>query len=155
MEFKLTSPAFHHGSQIPSKYTCDGENVSPPIRIDKIHSDFLAISIDDWVGPSKRVCHWLIWNIPALDLIPENISGDPVISQPFAAVQGRNDLGKVGYSGPCPLQGEVHSYYFNVYGLDAPLDLTPGATREELEKAMEGHVVGQAVLMGTYQKKGN
>ena len=152
MENLIVTTDFDKGD-FPKKYTCDGENVSPPIRIDKIHSAFFAISIDDWVGPSKRVCHWLIWNIAARDLIPENIPGDPVISQPFAAVQGRNDMGKVGYSGPCPMKGEVHSYYFNVYGLDAPLDLRPGATRDELDTAMEGHMVqygGQAI--STYQR---
>jgi Raf kinase inhibitor-like YbhB/YbcL family protein len=137
----------------PKKYTCDGENVSPAIRIDRIHSEYLAITIEDWIGPSEKRCHWLIWNIKARDTIPENIPKDPVITLPFDAVQGTNDLGKIGYSGPCPPKGEMHSYYFNVYGSDTKLEAKPGATREELETAMKGHVSyygGQAIA--TYQR---
>ncbi|RPI38524.1 MAG: YbhB/YbcL family Raf kinase inhibitor-like protein, partial [Methanoregulaceae archaeon] len=79
----------------PKKYTCDGENVSPPVRIDRIHSDYFAVTIDDWIGPSKRVCHWLIWNIKARDSIPENIPGEEVITQTFKTVQGKNDMGRI------------------------------------------------------------
>jgi len=137
----------------PKRCTCDGENISPAIRIDRIHAEFLAITIEDRIGLSEKICHWLIWNIKARDTLPENIPKDPIITQPFDAVQGTNDLGTIGYSGPCPPKGEVHTYYFNVYGLDAPLDARPGATREELEKAMAGHTVqygGQSLAM--YQR---
>ncbi len=137
----------------PKKHTCDGDDISPAIRIANIKSPFLAIAVDDWTGPETRVCHWLMWNIIAREAIPEMIPASPVLVQPFDAVQGRNDLGKIGYSGPCPPKGEVHSYYFNVYGLDAELNLKPGATRDDLEKAMEGHMIqygGQAIA--TYQR---
>ncbi len=137
----------------PKRYTCDGENISPAIGIGRIHSDYLAIIIEDRIGPSRMFCHWLIWNIRARDSLPENIPKDPVITRPFDAVQGKNDFGKVGYGGPCPPKGEVHTYYFNVYGLDALLDTRPGSTRVELENAMKGHMVqygGQAIA--TYQR---
>jgi len=137
----------------PKRFTCDGENISPAIRIDRIHSEYLAIIIEDSVGPAEKICHWLIWNIKARDTIPENIPKDPVITEPIEAVQGKNDLGKIGYSGPCPPKGEVHTYYFNVYGLDAKLDVLPGSTREDLEKAMAGHMIqygGQSIA--TYQR---
>jgi len=139
--------------EFPKKYTCDGENISPPIHIERIDSPFLAIIIEDSVGPAEKICHWLIWNIKARDTIPENIPKDPVITEPIEAVQGKNDLGKIGYSGPCPPKGEVHTYYFNVYGLDAKLDVLPGSTREDLEKAMAGHMIqygGQSIA--TYQR---
>ena len=147
MENLIISIDFDKG-EFPKRYTCDGENISPAIRIERIHSQFLAITIEDWVGPSEKICQWLIWNIKARDAIPENIPGDPVITEPFEAVQGKNDLGKIGYSGPCPPKGEVHTYYFNVYGLDAKLDAPPGSTRADLEKAMAGHLVqygGQSI----------
>ncbi len=137
----------------PKKYTCDGDDISPAIRIGNARSEFLAITVEDWTGPESRVCHWLVWNIASRDTIPEGMPHGQVLTEPFEAVQGKNDLGKIGYSGPCPPKGEVHSYYFNVYGLDAKLDLPPGATREELEKAMEGHMLqygGQAIA--TYQR---
>jgi Raf kinase inhibitor-like YbhB/YbcL family protein len=139
--------------EFPKKFTCDGDNISPAIRIGRIHSEYLAITIEDRIGPSKKTCHWLIWNIKARDSIPENIPKDLVISQPVEAVQGKNDLGKIGYSGPCPPKGEVHTYFFNVYGLDAKLDVKPGSSREELEEAMKGHMVqygGQSIA--TYQR---
>jgi hypothetical protein len=147
MENLIISIDFDKGT-FPKKYTCDGENISPAIHIDRIHSEYLAITIEDRVGPSENLCHWLIWNIKARDTIPENIPRDPVITLPFDAVQGTNDLGKIGYSGPCPPKGEVHTYYFNVYGFDEKLSALPGATRAELGKAMEGYVLyygGQAI----------
>jgi Raf kinase inhibitor-like YbhB/YbcL family protein len=137
----------------PKMYTCDGENVSPGIRIDRIHSDYLAIIVEDIIGPDTLYNHWLIWDIPAQGVIPENISRDPVITVPFEAVQGKNDFGKIGYSGPCPPPGQLHTYYFNVYGLDAKLDIKPGSNRTLLDKAMAGHMVqygGQAIA--TYQR---
>jgi len=152
VENLIISVDFDKG-EFPKKYTCDGENVSPPIYIERIGSQFLAITIEDRIGLSEKICHWLIWNIKGRDTIPENIPGDPVITEPIEAVQGKNDLGKIGYSGPCPPKGEVHTYYFNVYGLDAKLDARPGSTREDLEKAMAGHMIqygGQSIA--TYQR---
>jgi hypothetical protein len=137
----------------PKRHTCDGENFSPEIRIDRIHSEYLAITVEDRIGPSEMFCHWSIWNIKARDIIPENIPPDPVLTRPFDAVQGKNDFRKIGYGGPCPPKGEIHTYYFNVYGLDAKLDAKPGSTRAELEKSMKAHMVqygGQAIA--TYER---
>ena len=133
----------------PVQHTCDGANISPVIHIDRIHAPYLAIIVEDQIGPDYIFNHWLIWNIPARPEIPADIPRDPVLTKPFSAVQGKNDAGTIGYTGPCPpKKGEVHTYYFNVYGLDAELAVRPGATREQLGKAMEGHMVqygGQAI----------
>jgi len=141
-------------NMFPRQYTCDGEDISPAIHIDRIHSEYLAIIVEDRIGPDHMFNHWLIWNIPARQEIPENIPKDPVITRPFPAVQGKNDTGATGYSGPCPPGKEIHTYFFNVYGLDSLLDLEPGADRKMLEHAMEGHMVqygGQAIA--NYQRR--
>lgn len=137
----------------PRKHTCDGEDISPVIDIDRIHSPYLAIIIDDRIGPSERFTHWLIWDFESRPTIPEKIPRAAVITEPFTAVQGTNDFGTTGYRGPCPPKGEVHTYYFNVYGLDAILGIPPGSKRDVLEKAMEGHMGqygGQAIA--TYSR---
>jgi len=140
-------------SSIPQRYTCDGENISPPVHIDRIHSEYLAITITDQIGPETLFCHWLIWDIPARPEIPENIPKIKVVSGELTAVQGRNNFGTIGYAGPCPPRGEVHTYYFNVYGLDSRLEAPPGSSLAVLEKAMYGHMVqygGQAIA--NYQR---
>jgi Raf kinase inhibitor-like YbhB/YbcL family protein len=138
----------------PQRHTCDGDNVSPAIHIDRIQSQFLAVILEDRIGPDTMFCHWLIWNIEARKEIPENIPKDPVINYPFTAVQGMNDTGTTGYTGPCPPGNEIHTYFFNVYGLNSKLDVKPGANREMLEVAMKGHMVqygGQAIA--TYKRR--
>ncbi|HVP95395.1 MAG TPA: YbhB/YbcL family Raf kinase inhibitor-like protein [Methanoregulaceae archaeon] len=140
-------------SKFPNKHTCDGEDISPLIRLDRIHSKYLAIVLDDIIGPSEIFTHWLIWNFEARDSIPENVPKQAEIAEPFKAIQGTNDFGTIGYRGPCPPPGEGHSYYFNVYGFDIPLDIAPGAKRTILMKAMEGRMVqygGQAIAV--YQR---
>jgi Raf kinase inhibitor-like YbhB/YbcL family protein len=137
----------------PKKHTCDGEDLSPLIHIDRIHSPYLAIIVDDWIGPSKRFTHWLMWDFESRPVIPENIPRAALITLPFTAVQGTNDFGSTGYRGPCPPQGKVHTYYFNVYGLDAILGIPAGSGRDVLENAMNGHMVqygGQAIA--TYSR---
>jgi Raf kinase inhibitor-like YbhB/YbcL family protein len=137
-------------SACPKKHTCDGEDISPLIRIDRIHAKYLAIVIDDRIGPSDLFTHWLIWNIEPRGIIPENIPRKAVLTEPFTAVQGTNDFGTIGYRGPCPPRGETHTYYFNVYGLDALLEVPPGADRDALQEAMKGHMVqygGQAIAV--------
>jgi len=137
----------------PRKYTCDGEDISPLIHIDRVHSPYLAVIIDDWVGPSERFTHWIMWDINSRASIPENIPKAETIANPFPAVQGTNDFGTIGYRGPCPPSGEIHTYYINVYGLDAKLDLPPGSKRDALDEAMKGHMKqygGQAIA--TYNR---
>jgi hypothetical protein len=132
----------------PRRHTCDGENISPEIFIERIHSPILAIILEDWTGTDERFCQWLIWNIVARENIPENIPKEPVVTHPIAAVQGTNDFHTIGYYGPCPQKGDTHTYYFNVYGLDGLLNIKPGSNVETLRAAMEGHAVqygGQAI----------
>lgn len=103
----------------PRKYTCDGENVSPPIRLSGVLSPYLAVLVEDPVGPDRWFTHWIIWNIPAGELIPEHVPHGPVITLPVTAVQGRNDFGKTGYGGPCPPPGGDACQHFQ--GLRARL----------------------------------
>lgn len=122
----------------PKKHTCDGEDISPEIRISRLEAPYYAIILTD---PGARVDHWLIWNIRTTNVIPEGIPRQPEVSSPIEARQGRNDLGTIGYSGPCLPEGAAHEYYFNLYGIDAPLDLPPGASGGDLKKALKGHTV--------------
>jgi Raf kinase inhibitor-like YbhB/YbcL family protein len=136
----------------PKKYTCDGENISPEIRIERIESPYLAIILEDRIG-MEMVCQWIIWNIPARGIVPENIPKKPLITIPFEAVQGTNDFHSIGYYGPCPRPGEAHTYFFNVYGLDGTLDLQPGSDVRALRKEMAGRILqygGQAIA--TYKR---
>lgn len=144
--FSLQSPAFVHEQQIPAKYTCQGEDISPPLKINGIpsHTKTLVLIVDDPDAPMGTWDHWVVWNIPPVDDIPEN-------SLPEEAVQGKNSWGKNTYGGPCPPSG-THRYYFKLYALDDTLNLTPNTTKTDLEGVMEGHVIGETFLMGTYKK---
>jgi Raf kinase inhibitor-like YbhB/YbcL family protein len=106
--------------------------------------------VDDTDAPSGAFVHWIIWNIPPLEEVPEGIPRVPSLTSPFKASQGRNDFGKVGYNGPCPPPGRPHRYHFRVYGLGKMLDLQPGASRQALERAMQGHIVQQGEAVATY-----
>jgi Raf kinase inhibitor-like YbhB/YbcL family protein len=143
----ITSPAFQQGGNIPSRFTCDGGNTSPPLQITGVPSEAktLVIIADDPDAPVGLFTHWLVWNIP---------SQTSVIAEGSAAkgVHGTNDFGKAGYGGPCPPSG-THRYYFRVFALDRELALAPGAKRRQLEAAMKGHVIAQGELMGRYARK--
>ena len=147
MEFKLTSPAFHHGSQIPSKYTCDGENINPHLVIHGAPEGTrsLALLMEDPDAPSGLWVHWVVWDIP-----PETkeIREHMV---PFGSWEGGNSWGEKGYGGPCPPPG-THRYFFRLYALDNRLKLPDESTKEELETAMAGHILATAELMGTYAR---
>jgi Raf kinase inhibitor-like YbhB/YbcL family protein len=144
---KITSSAFQEGGNIPSKFTCDGSDTSPPLQITGVPSEAksLVLIADDPDAPSGLFTHWLIWNIP-----PQTNS----ISEGSApkGVPGTNDFGKSGYKGPCPPPG-THRYSFKIYALDRELDLRGGAKRSQLDAAMKGHVVAQGVLVGRYARK--
>ena len=146
-KMKITSSAFQEGSNIPSKFTCDGSDTSPPLQITGVPSEAksLVLIADDPDAPSGLFTHWLIWNIP-----PQTNS----ISEGSApkGVPGTNDFGKSGYKGPCPPPG-THRYSFKIYALDRELDLRGGAKRSQLDAAMKGHVVAQGVLVGRYARK--
>ena len=144
---KITSSAFQEGGNIPSKFTCDGSDTSPPLQITGVPSEAksLVLIADDPDAPGGLFTHWLIWNIP-----PQTNS----ISEGSApkGVHGTNDFGKSGYKGPCPPPG-IHRYSFKIYALDRELDLRGGAKRSQLDAAMKGHVVAQGVLVGRYARK--
>src|SRR5262245_8393703 len=144
---KISSSAFQHGGNIPSKFTCDESDTSPPLQITGIPSNAktLVLIADDPDAPSGLFTHWLVWNIP-----PQTSS----IAEGSApkGVQGANDFGKPGYRGPCPPPG-VHRYSFKIFALDRELDLRSGAKRSQVDAAMKGHVIGQGELVGRYARK--
>ena len=146
-KMKITSSAFQEGGNIPSKFTCDGSDTSPPLQITGVPSEAksLVLIADDPDAPSGLFTHWLVWNIP-----PQTNS----ISEGSApkGVHGTNDFGKPGYKGPCPPPG-THRYSFKVFALDRKLDLRAGAKRSQVDAAMKGHVIAQGELVGRYARK--
>jgi Raf kinase inhibitor-like YbhB/YbcL family protein len=146
-KMKITSPAFQEGANIPSKFSCDGADTSPPLQIADIPSGAksLALIVDDPDAPSGLFTHWTVWNIPP----QTSVVGEGSAPK---GVQGTNDFGKSGYGGPCPPSG-THRYYFQIFALDRELDLPFGAKRGQLDAAMKGHVVAQGELMGRYARK--
>lgn len=153
MGLELMSPAFTSGSTIPTKYTCGGENVSPPLSWAGAppETKSLALIFDDPDAPRGTFSHWVLYGIPP---DTRELSEDYATSAKAQrrAVAGRNDLGRDGYGGPCPPRGETHRYYFRLYALDAPLDLSAGATRAQVLDRMRAHVLAQAELMGRYKR---
>jgi Raf kinase inhibitor-like YbhB/YbcL family protein len=156
MTFKLISPAFGHNGSIPSQYTCDGDDLSPPLAWSDVPSDTqsLVLIMDDPDSPDpakpQRVfVHWVVYNISAMTRkLPLN-AARPLL--PGKAQHGTNDWGKDTYGGPCPSIGR-HRYFFKLYALDTPLQGLKNPTKAQLEQAMEGHLVGHAELVGTYEK---
>jgi len=144
---KITSSAFHEGGNVPSKFTCEGSDTSPPLQITGVPSgaQSLVLIADDPDAPSGVFTHWLIWNIsPKTNSISEGNAPK--------GVHGTNDFGKSGYKGPCPPSG-MHKYSFKVFALDRELDLRGGAKRTQLDAAMKGHVIAQGELVGRYARK--
>lgn len=142
----LSSPAFKHNEHLPKKYTCDGENISPPLTIEQIPegTKSLSLIVDDPDAPMGTWVHWVIWNIPPQFYeIPEG-------SPPPSSLQGTNNFENEHYSGPCPPPGPDHRYFFKVYALDTILELEKGARKPVIEKAMEGHILDQNELIGLY-----
>ncbi len=152
-KFTIKSTAFHEGEMIPSKYTCEGQDVSVPLEWQSAPSTAksLALIADDPDAPAGTWVHWVIFNMPpAAAGLPENVPPKESLSN--GALQGKNDFGNYGYGGPCP-PGGTHRYYFKLYALDSMLKLSAGITKAELLKAMEGHIVAQAQIMGRYSRK--
>ena len=144
---KIASSAFENKQMIPSKYTCDGENINPPLQITEVPSNTqsLVLIVDDPDAPSGDWVHWLVWNInPETKLITENES-------PQGAIQGTNDFGKQNYGGPCPPSG-IHHYQFKIYALDTTLNLPSSSRKKDLEKAMANHILDKDMLIGLYQR---
>ncbi|MEB3182529.1 MAG: YbhB/YbcL family Raf kinase inhibitor-like protein [Nostocaceae cyanobacterium] len=150
---KLESTAFKSDSLIPSKYTCDGEDISPALSWSEPPSGTksLALIVDDPDAPGKTFVHWVLYDIPATARsLPENVAA--VNNLPNGTLQGKNDFGKLGYGGPCP-PGGTHRYFFKLYALDKKLDLESGATKAQVLVTMDGHILASAELMGGYQRQ--
>ncbi len=142
---KVSSSAFASNGSIPGKYTCDGQNINPPLEFEGIpeEAESLVLIVDDPDAPTKTFTHWIVWNIePVAKIEEDSIPG----------VEGLNDFKKIGYGGPCPPSG-THRYFFRVYALDKNLDLKAGAGRKNLENEMIGHIIAEGELMGKYRKK--
>jgi len=144
--FNIFSSAFENGQNIPSKYTCDGEDMSPPLHIEGVPSEAksLALIMDDPDAPSGMWVHWVRWNIP-IETVDIGEGAEPM------GIPGNGSGGNTYYKGPCPPDG-THRYFFKLYALDAELSLHEGATKDELLMAMEGHVIDDAELMGLYSR---
>lgn len=147
VELEVTSSAFSEGEAIPRKYTCDGDDVSPPLAWsgapDGVAS--YALIMDDPDAPAGTWVHWVLFDLPPQTTqLAENAPSS-------AGVQGNSSWNRTGYGGPCPPGGE-HRYFFKLYALDTTLGLDAGATKEEVLQAMEGHVAAQGQLMGTYRR---
>lgn len=149
---KITSTAFSEGNPINTKYTCDGENISPQLSwIDApAGAKSFALICDDPDAPVGTWVHWVLYNLSATEL-PEAVARTEQVLN--TAKQGINDFKKIGYGGPCPPKGNAHRYYFKLYALDSELNLASGATKEQLLAAMKGHILAEANLMGTYSRK--
>lgn len=151
MSFAIQTTAFPESGVIPKKYTCDGADLSPALTWSNAPTGTksLALIADDPDAPVGTWTHWIIWNIPPnANALPEGVPKDESLKD--GARQGRNDFKRIGYGGPCPPPGKPHRYFFKLYALDASLDLKPGASRKELEHAMQGHVLSHAELMGKF-----
>jgi Raf kinase inhibitor-like YbhB/YbcL family protein len=146
-DFAVESEGFQHAQAIPRRYTCEGDNLSPPLRWANVPdgTESLALVVDDPDAPRGVFTHWIAWGIdPGSGRLGE---GEP------APGEGRNDFGVTGYRGPCPPPGHgPHRYLFRLYALDAEPELGSGASKAELERAIEGHVLTSADLMGTYER---
>jgi Raf kinase inhibitor-like YbhB/YbcL family protein len=141
---KLTSPEFEHNSMIPSQFTCDGQDVNPTLNIEDIPEETksLVLIVDDPDAPMGTWVHWVVFNIP----VTSQIQKDSVPGR-----QGINDFRKKNYGGPCPPSG-THRYFFKLYALDIELDLEESIRKEDVEEAMEGHILAQTELIGLYKR---
>jgi Raf kinase inhibitor-like YbhB/YbcL family protein len=181
-QFTLSSPSFRNNQPMPAKHSCEGEDASPSLKWEGAPSGTksFALIVDDPDAPGGSWVHWVIYNMPAATAgFPENIKQVDLVAAVWpnglklsgwkvgeggltpetladlpGAKQGMNSFGKVGYGGPCPPRGHgVHHYHFRLYALDTDLNLAPRVTRKQLESAMNGHILAQAELVGTYQRE--
>jgi len=152
---KVESKAFREGEVIPVRYTCDGADVSPPLRWTEVpeNTKSFVIIMDDPDAPIGTFTHWVVYDIPADTTELEE--GFPKLERIENIKQGLNDFGHIGYGGPCPPKGHgYHRYFFKVYALNLEtLDLPPSANRRDVEERMRGHIVGEGYLMGRYKRE--
>lgn len=152
--FELRSSAFSGGGNIPAPYTCDGKDLSPPLRWTDppAGTKSFALIVDDPDAPAGTWVHWVLYTIPETKReLPEGVPRDETVAG--VGTQGTNDFRKIGYGGPCPPSGAAHRYFFRLYALDTSPALAPRKTKAEALKAIEGHVLGQAEVMGRYKRR--
>jgi len=150
---QITSSAFTEGSMIPAKFTCDGQNISPPLEWKNAPAGVKSFALvsDDPDAPMGTWVHWVAYNIPvSVNKLDENVKTEKEFTDGMR--QGSNSWPKIGYGGPCPPSG-THRYYFKLYALDTMLDLKPGVTKAQVLQAMKGHVLAEAQLMGKYKRQ--
>ena len=154
MKIHITTTAFAEGQPIPSRHAYDQQDISPALQWSGVPpaAKSLALICDDPDAPMGTWVHWVLYDLPPVGTgLGEGVPKTPQL--PNGAKQGVNDYKKIGYGGPCPPPGKPHRYFFKLYALDTLLALKPGATKKDLLKAMEGHVLAEGQLMGTYQRK--
>lgn len=152
MSFELTSPAFDEGGTIPSRFTCDGDDVSPALAwaAPPDGTEGFAVIMDDPDAPAGTWVHWVVYDLPpSLSSLEEDVPPRTILQG--GGTHGENSWGRVGYGGPCPPDG-THTYVFKLYALDARLGLDPGADKARLLDAMEGHVLAEARLTADYAR---
>ena len=153
MALVVSSSAFQEGGEIPTKYTCEGQDVSPALTWSEPPAETRSFTliVDDPDAPVGVFTHWVLFNLPVDSReLPEAM---PTQAQlPDGSLQGKNDFGKIGYGGPCPPPGRPHRYQFTLYALDQTLDLKAGASKKQVLDAMQGHILAQGRLTGTYQR---
>jgi hypothetical protein len=144
-EIVVTSPAFYHNQMIPRKYTCDGEDVNPALKIENVpeQAKSLVLIVDDPDAPMGTWDHWIVWNIPRTSEVGEDT---------VPGVEGLNSFGKHSYGGPCPPSG-THRYFFKVYALDTLLNIASNSKKKDVEKAMKDHVLSKGEFVGLYSRK--
>ncbi len=154
MNILISSDAFLEGNAIPTKYTCEGEDLSPNLRWSDIPTNTrsLALICEDPDAPSGMFTHWILFDLPPTATeLPEGVSAQEKLVN--GAIQGLNDFLNIGYGGPCPPpKDSAHRYFFRIFALDTRLELPAGAHREEVVLAMVGHIIAKGHLMGTYQR---
>ena len=144
-ELTIESPAFEHGKLIPRKYSCDGQDINPPLTIEGIPKEAktLVLAVDDPDASSGTFDHWIVWNIPA--------STSKVGENTVPGIEGMNSAMQRGYMGPCPPSG-THRYFFKVYALETELNLGVSSKKKDLEKAMQGHILAKGELLGLFRR---
>ena len=150
---KLLSDSFSADSKIPMKFSCEGEGISPSLKWEDvpIETRSFALIVDDPDAPNRTFVHWVLYDLPMQTRnLPEGVPREPMLEG--RGIQGKNDIGQLGYTPPCPPSG-IHRYFFKLYALDAPLGLDFGATKQDVEAAMENHILASAQLVGRYQKQ--
>lgn len=155
MAMKIRSSAFEAMVEIPRRFTCDGNDISPPIGFHGVPEGArsLALVMIDPDAPKRPFVHWLLYNLPpTTTVVGEAV--ERALTVLGEARQGVNDFGDIGYAGPCPPSGPAHRYTFRAYALDAMLDVEPGCKYGELSRAMETHILEQTELVGPYGRRG-